>query len=278
MKYPNFQLVILILIVCCLASCQHKKEAKQQVTDYEQNSINIDLVALFETAKQGKDTVITVVEDPVYHKMKKYKAVSALSILNNVERFSKIDIAKTKIVFECKDGYKPEMPLQLFLTAQPFIAYEDLDATEGAKWETIIKNGNKMDAAPFYLVYPNASPKDSRYKWPYNLIGIKLEPLSSLDNVLYPKDDQKSIVGYKLFQKYCITCHAINDIGGTMGPELNYPKSVTEYWIEDQLVKYIIDPTSFRHKVKMPKLEITKKESEEIVVYLKYMCRHKKEN
>jgi cytochrome c2 len=61
-----------------------------------------------------------------------------------------------------------------------------------------------------------------------------------------------------------------------MGPELNYPKSVTEYWIETELVNYIVNPASFRHKVKMPTLGITKQQSQEIVDYLEYMSDHKK--
>jgi cytochrome c2 len=74
----------------------------------------------------------------------------------------------------------------------------------------------------------------------------------------------------------CITCHAINEIGGTMGPELNYPKSVTEYWKEKELVDYIVNPAAFRNKVKMPTLGITKQQSQEIVAYLKYMSENKK--
>ena len=61
-----------------------------------------------------------------------------------------------------------------------------------------------------------------------------------------------------------------------MGPELNYPKNVTEYWKETELVNYIVNPASFRHKVKMPTLGITKQQSQEIVDYLKYMSERKK--
>jgi cytochrome c2 len=61
-----------------------------------------------------------------------------------------------------------------------------------------------------------------------------------------------------------------------MGPELNYPKSVTEYWKENELVDYIVNPASFRNKVKMPTLGLTKQQSQEIVDYLKYMSENKK--
>lgn len=276
MKNVNFRLVFFIVLVFSFISCQQKKEENQTEAMVSQPNLSLDLVALFEQNKQGQDTVLTVVDDPVYHKNKRYKAVNAVYLLQNETGFSKIDIQNTKIVFECIDGYKPEMPLELFLKAKPYIAFQDMDAPNGVKWETISKNGNPMNAAPFYLVYPSISPRDNRYKWPYNLIKIKLEPLDNTKEALFPKNDKKVESGYELFQKQCITCHALNGIGGTMGPELNYPKSVTEYWIEKQLVQYIIDPTAFRHNVKMPKLGITKKESQEIVDYLKYMSEYKK--
>ena len=219
---------------------------------------------------------MTINNDPVYHKAKKYKVVNASLLVQNQIDLSKIDPKNTKIVFECIDGYKPEMPLELFLKVNPFLAFQDLDAPKGAKWEAIIKNGNVMNAEPFYIVYPSVSEKDSRYKWPYNLVKIYLEPLNKSTLELYPLKNKKLETGYTLFKNQCLTCHSINGIGGTMGPELNYPKSVTEYWKENELVDYIVNPAAFRHKVKMPTLGITKQQSQEIVDYLKYMSEYKK--
>jgi len=231
----------------------------------------LDLVALQANSRLGKDTVVTVINDPVYHKTKKYQAVDALLLLKNELDLSKIDIKNTLIVFECIDGYKPKMPLELFLKTKSFLAFKDLDAPKGSNWEKILKNGNEMNADPFYLVYTSVSTDNQEYKWPYNVIKFHLEPKNKNIEALQPKDDEKAIKGFTLFQKHCITCHAINGIGGEMGPELNYPKNITEYWKENELVDYIVNPASFRNKVKMPTLGITKQESQEIVDYLKYM-------
>jgi hypothetical protein len=35
-----------------------------------------------------------------------------------------------------------------------------------------------------------------------------------------------------------------------MGPRLNYPKSVTEYWNKKAIKAFILNPSSFRHGVK----------------------------
>lgn len=268
--------ILSCIFILSFLSCNQKKEQKIETTSIVQTEIKLDLLDLQAKNKLGKDTVVTIVNDPVYHKQKKYKAVNASVLVKNEIDLTKIDPKNTKIVFECVDGYKPEMPLELFLKAKPYLAFQDVDAPKGAKWEPILKDGNEMNAEPFYIVYSSVSEKDSRYKWPYNLVRIHLEPLNKSTLELFPLKNRKLESGYTLFKNQCLTCHAINGIGGTMGPELNYPKSVTEYWKEEELVKYIINPASFRSKVKMPTLGITNQQSQEIVDYLKYMSENKK--
>jgi cytochrome c2 len=275
MKTTKIHLILCIFIFSFF-SCNQNKERKVEATSIAPTEIKLDLLDLQSKNKIGKDTIVTIANDPVYHKEKKYKAFDASLLIKNEIDLTKIDPKNTKIVFECIDGYKPEMPLELFLNAKPFLAFQDVDAPKGSKWEPIVKEGNEMNAEPFYIVYPSDSEKDSRYKWPYNLVKIYLEPLNKSTLELYPLKNRKLETGYNLFQKHCITCHAINGIGGTMGPELNYPKSVTEYWKENELVDYIVNPASFRNKVKMPTLGITKQQSQEIVDYLKYLSEYKK--
>jgi cytochrome c2 len=275
MKTIKIHLVLFCVSILGFISCNQKKEQKIESTAISQPKMVLDLLYLQKTNKLGKDTLVTIIDDPVYHKTKKYQAVNALTIVKNEIDLTKLDIKNTLIVFECIDGYKPEMPLELFLKAKPYLAFKDVDAPKGSNWEKIIKNGNVMDAAPFYLVYESVSSDNAAYKWPYNVIKFHFISKNK-DKELQPKNDAKAAKGYALFQKQCITCHTINGIGGEMGPELNYPKNVTEYWKENELVDYIVNPASFRHKVKMPTLGITKQQSQEIVDYLKYMSEHKK--
>ena len=276
MKTAKIHLILSCLFIFSFLSCNQKKEQKVETTSIVQPEIKLDLLDLQAKNKLGKDTIVTIVNDPVYHKTKEYKAVSASLLIQNEIDLTKIDTKNTKIVFECIDGYKPEMPLDFFLKANPYLAFEDVEPPEGEKWETIIKDGNEMNAEPFYIVYTSVSEKDTSYKWPYNLVKMHLEPLNKSTIELFPLKNRKLEKGYTLFKNQCITCHSINGIGGTMGPELNYPKSVTEYWKEKELVDYIVNPASFRNKVKMPTLGLTKQQSQEIVDYLKYMSENKK--
>ena len=276
MKTTKIHIILFCISIFVLFSCNQKKEQKIESAHVVQPKIILDLLDLQKKNKLGNDTLVTVINDPVYHKTKKYHAVNAIKLLKEEIDLSKIDIKNTIIIFECIDGYKPEMSLELFLKANPYLAFKDVDAPKGSNWQRIIKNGNEMNAAPFYLVYTSSeSTNNEEYKWPYNVIKFQLVS-KNVNNPLEPKNDEKASKGFVLFQKYCTTCHTINGIGGEMGPELNYPKNVTEYWKETELVDYIVNPVSFRHKVKMPTFGITKQQSQEIVDYLKYISEHKK--
>jgi len=87
--------------------------------------------------------------------------------------------------------------------------------------------------------------------------------------------DEAIMQGFFLFKEKCIKCHAINQEGGEFGPELNYPKSVTEYWKIDQLKLFIKNPTDFRQNTKMPLVELSAPQIALIVDYLAFMATQK---
>jgi cytochrome c2 len=236
--------------------------------------LDIDLLALKAKGLLKNTQLITVKNDPVYHKTKKFNAIPLKDILEKYTFIEKFNPADIKVVFECEDGYKPEMPLEKLLSTKVFLAINDANAPKGLDWEQIFKDGHEMKAAPFYVVYTDVSSENIDYKWPYNLVKIHFAPLHENDAALKPKEES-ALAGYDLFKNRCQTCHSINKIGGKMGPELNFPKSVTEYWKVDDLKAFIQNPASYRNDVKMPTLGIKANEAEEIVKYLRYMSDNK---
>lgn len=238
------------------------------------DSLTIDLLDLRDRGLLKATQVVSIKPDPVYHKNKRFNALSLKGILEKYSSINRMNANDLKVVFECEDGYKPEMPLEILLLANAFLAVSDVDAPKGREWEILLKNGQESKMEPFYVVYEGVSGDDVSYKWPYNLVKIHLAPLHENDEALKPKD-KSTLAGYEIFKNRCQTCHAINKIGGKMGPELNYPKSVTEYWKTDDLKAFIQNPASYRNNVKMPTLGIKPEEANEIVKYLSYMSEHK---
>lgn len=220
---------------------------------------------------------VEVKDDPVFFKAKSYKAIPLQTVLDQfLPAYKSLDIKQTQIVFECEDGYNPSMSLEKVLSKKAYLAISDVDALKGQDWINPQKGDHEIKIAPFYIVYTDVPAKDVTYKWPYNLVKISLSAASKELAVLFPKDDDTQVKGFELFKVNCLTCHSLNKVGGKMGPELNYPKSVTEYWQVDQIKQFVKAPTSFRNECKMPAVtHLTDKELDEIVSYLKYMSKHK---
>lgn len=266
--------------ISCDSSQKNSKKDSLQVAKLAieevpaSDSLTIDLLDLREKGLLKNTQIVMVKPDPVYHKNKRFNALPLKDILEKYSSMKRMNAADLKVVFECEDGYKPEMPLEILLSAKAFLAVSDADATKGRAWEMLLKNGQETKMEPFYVVYEGVSGDDVRYKWPYNLVKIHFAPLHENDAALKPKD-KSALAGYEIFKNRCQTCHAINKIGGKMGPELNYPKSVTEYWKTEDLKAFIQNPASYRNEVKMPMLGIKPEEATEIVKYLSYMSEHK---
>ena len=275
-------LVSYLLIGCNPTTNNQNKTATDStatavVVPVQADSLSIDLLVLQTKGLLAKTQTIKVADDPVFHGAKTYQGVELREILEKYTKLKTLDPAQTQIVFECEDGYNPSMLLAMLLSRKAFVAVSDADAPKGQIWINPMKDGREMKVAPFYVVYTDVSAQERDFKWPYNLVKISLVETVKEFATVYPKDDNTMVKGYGLFQKNCMICHALNKVGGKMGPELNYPKSITEYWhSNDDIKAFVKNPTSYRNECKMPAVTyLSDKELDEILRYLQYMAKHK---
>ena len=115
------------------------------------------------------------------------------------------------------------------------------------------------------------------HNFPFGVTQIKIVNKRSAFADATPEGGSDSVKrGFALFMETCVKCHSVNKVGGVMGPELNYPKSVVEYWKEGSLVGFIKNPSSYRNNSRMPSLsEVSDLDIGLIVAYLGYMSEHK---
>lgn len=226
------------------------------------------------SAQLPKPTTIKVSHDPVYKSAKEYDAYPLGDILKtmNIPASSKTD--ELVLVLTAEDGYSVAMAYQDAITEQGFIAFKDHAATANKNWLDFKFGKQTMTPAPYYLVWPKKDLDEWRYPWPFKLISLSVQPAKTYYGVAAPaKTDAAVSHGFNLFSRYCIRCHSVNLAGGEVGPELNIPKNITEYFKEHELAGFILNAPAYRAKTKMPAFSgiLNSNEAQNIVQYLKQM-------
>lgn len=274
-------IMYVVMSVLAMATCSSLQAlTKTDAISFKTKSV-VKSELSYEHVKQGLKIHDVSVYEPHMGELRIYRGVSFKDVLNKIygKEWSKYE----EILFTCKDGYQPSVPLAKVKNHDAYLVF----ARQSGSFiiDNKLQNKVNVDLGPYYLVWENiknqAIRADGVGDWPYQIVGIDLIMFADKFKKLAPakNSSQKVIKGFLAFRNHCMRCHSINGEGGTLGIELNYPASVTEYWKEDWLKKWIIDPSQIRHKTTMPGLKEVATNaaqlSDDIVTYLKSMAKHK---
>lgn len=279
--FISFLLLPALAFNNCIRSAEASNPTAQVPATAEPEAAPTSTVLdLAQLAKQGKmppETQVDIEFDKEFKTPKTYRAYSLKALLEPYVRQLEIDSSSDAVVtFYCTDGYKPTQKLKELLSGDGFVAFRD-EAVEnpGKNWPDSLQ----AKLAPFYLVWKNVPFEDKSFPWPYALYKIEINKVDTIYNAITPAENAAAIAGFDHFRHYCIKCHSINKIGGNVGPELNYPKNITEYWDVDNMWAYTQNPQAFRYNARMaPIAGLTRAEFDEIIVYLQYIREVKPEN
>jgi len=201
-------------------------------------------------ARCGEASV--AVDDPYYERRMTFHAVPLRCVLEQGFSAEGAMLAGQDFSLVALDGYeRPSGGAQL-LEAGGYLAFGDASLTpvdREPRFEPIARR--QLDPAPFYLVWSGVDQGDPhRTPWPYQLATIERVPFSRRHPHTLPTgapEDGPAWRGFELFRSQCVMCHSVNGDGGTVGPELNVPKSIVEYRDREFLAAFIRDPESFRY-------------------------------
>lgn len=200
-------------------------------------------------------TLRVEVREPLSGRRMTFEGAPAVALLD--EAFGKSWRDKDSVVFHCADGYQSLVKVDRILRYEPVLAHRIVD---GRKFEVRNTGGTKVPLGPYYLVWNNLAHPELEEKgakgWPYQVEALEpVDEKPALSPAEPPAGASKHVKkGYKYFKTHCVACHSVNGVGGRVGPELNYPTSVTEYIQPEWLERWILDPTSVRHRTAMPGL------------------------
>ncbi len=155
--------------------------------------------------------------------------------------------------FNCRDGYKAIVVLsEVSDLNRGFLVSKQLSHSKGGcPWSPINEGKVSVDPSPFALLWSDGPEKESGLPLPFGIVSVELASAKDLYGASYPLAHPEVLPGFRVFQKKCISCHSVNMEGGAVGPELNVPKNVTEYWQKEHFFGFVKSPQSYRWKSRM---------------------------
>lgn len=176
------------------------------------------------------------------------------------------------IAFLALDGYEAVSESSVLQQPGGFLAFRDLDVESG--WEPI---GRKQaHPGPFFLVWTGKTQTTANgYPWPWQLRAINLVKFEDQFPAVVPTgaDTRSSAYrGFEIFKTRCLRCHAINQQGGKVGPDLNAPQSVTAYRSKHMIKEMIKHPSTYRHSSMPDHPDLTNRDLEDLYSYLLFQA------
>ena len=215
------------------------------------------------------------IDDPIYKSKKSYDGFRLTDVFK-LAGFA-ADQAADEIVFTALDGYSPNVSFEATQHHVAYLVFQEHGKQE--EFEPVQQGKTRLSPGPYYLVWEEGSKVGDAIPWPYQLVKIEVANFAEKYSLLYPGGaaaDSPERRGFVVFMSECIRCHSINLQGGEIGPELNAPKNVTEYWRLEVLQAFIKDAPGFRYESKMPAFsQLSNAEVASLISYLRYMVHHK---
>lgn len=202
--------------------------------------------------------------DPYYQREKTFQALPLEPILKLA--YPGTDFTKSEFLLRASDGYT--VPINgARLLEGAYLAYADADGA----WEPI--GAKQANPGPWYLVW-KGKPDLTTHPRPWALASVRIEAFEKVfPKLVPPTGDARVQHGYQLFKEHCVKCHALNQEGGRVGPELNVPMNVTEYRDEKFLRAWIRNPGTYRISVMPPSPELSDDDLTALLAYLAAMKR-----
>jgi mono/diheme cytochrome c family protein len=224
------------------------------------------------TAAQLSERVATsrvVIANPFLDgRAKAYEAFPAAALLDALYGRGWREVEGGDVAFKAADGYEAHVAAAKLAAGGAWLAFRDHDRAPG--WEPV--GARAVNPGPFFLVWEGGRTPETGYAWPWQVIALDTARFEDLYPGLAPrgvKADSAEARGYALFRARCVKCHGLDQEGAKLGPDLNSPKSVTEYRPKDQLKAFIRKPSGFRFGQMPDHEDLSDRNLEDLWLYLK---------
>lgn len=225
-----------------------------------------------ESLERACDVRTVTVEDPYYGRTKRFRACPLAEVLRLGFGIDAGAFAQEDFFFRAKDGYTRPASGRVLAEPGGYLAFGDADLGPG-RFEPVDRR--QLDPGPFYVVWTGAEQRDPhRHPWPYQLVTVEIARFETEFPHTIPTGvpaEAPAWRGFGLFRTQCFACHAMNGEGGTVGPELNVPRSIVEYRPREQIRAYVRNPESFRYTTMPAHPDLSDDDLDDLLAYFDAM-------
>ena len=219
---------------------------------------------------EAKVTPTTVTYfDPYYHKNKSFRCLPMAQVMRAGFGDAWLDGVHTDAVLTALDGYASQSTAAKLAEQGGCLAFQDVEVPG---WEPI--GHAQVSPAPFYLFWtaPTQGPQHE-YPWPWQLASIDLVQFEEAYPQVVPTgapEDSAAARGFKIFKGRCLRCHAMNQQGGKIGPDLNAPQSIVQYRSKEWLASWTRQPSQYRYTHMPDHLDLTDQNLDDLYEYFRW--------
>jgi mono/diheme cytochrome c family protein len=219
--------------------------------------------------------------DPYYQAPRRFLACPLERVFELGFGAPPASFADREFLLEALDGYTRTAPGSQLAEGGAWLAFAD--AARAARGEAGFDpiDRRQIDPGPFYLVWTGPGRNDAhRWPWPYQLARIAIARFEERFPHTVPvgaTEGAPARRGFELFRRECAMCHAVNGEGGSVGPDLNVPRSIVEYRPAEQIKAYVRNPQSFRYTSMPPHPHLRDADLDALVAYFSHMSEHKRD-
>jgi mono/diheme cytochrome c family protein len=254
----TLKLALFALLTALLISSQYLQAESATIIQLESESIQTAL-------KKLPTQTLKLPLDPLYQRPQTYVGYTLRTLTKALE-FELTDTSALR--FHCRDGYKAIVMATPTNLENALLVSTEMTKRAGYHLENIVEGKELLNPEPFLLIWrPEFKAKAAQTR-PYSIVAIEHGNLKMFLGNSYPQKNPNAVKGFEIFQNKCSSCHSINLQGGLLGPELNVPKNVTEYWTKENFFNFVLEPQSYRFRSRMPNLNLNQSELDLIYTYI----------
>lgn len=210
----NYFGYILVILLAMFGCSQSNKQVNSPETSLER------IVTLDDKLLAGlHQVIVSQTPDIVFNRDLNYSAYPLSEVLIKAFPDWKELLAQDAVlIMRATGGYAPQMAFSDGFSGRAFIATNIEGRPTDQPYDCWQEGGEEHCDLGYYFIWTDGNYPERPQPWgTYELEVVQFEDVYG--KIIPQTKDEVVLSGFETYQKYCLECHRINDLGGSKGTE-----------------------------------------------------------